>query len=231
MWGKPKVNDPGSLASRFRKRRFQIVADILQTIIKKKGRATVLDVGGRRDYWDLADPNLFQNMSITLLNFEAELAVGKRQSDALDITYRQGNGCNMPEFPDDSFDLVHSNSVIEHVGSLHNMSLFADEVSRVGEAYYVQTPYLWFPIEPHFGVPVLHWLPAPTRALLHHRFNMGYSKRQPDYRKALAYIDQIDLLDKPLMRNLFPDGTLHQERVFFFTKSLIAVRNPLSKSG
>ncbi|RMF37243.1 MAG: class I SAM-dependent methyltransferase [Alphaproteobacteria bacterium] len=224
MAKRPDTNDPRSRASRFRRARFRRLDALLRGIVAKKGRARVLDIGGRRDYWRLLDPELAPHVELTLLNYEDELAVGRDEADTMDVTYVQGDGCAMPQYGDASFDLAHSNSVIEHVGSLENMIRFADETRRVGEAYYMQTPYLWFPIEPHYGAPFFHWLPAPTRAQLNNRFNIRYTKRREDYRAAAINADHIELVDQWLVRRLFPDGTLYRERFALMTKSLIVIR-------
>ena len=67
-------------------------------------------------------------------------------------------------FPDDSFDYVVSNAVIEHVGGPEGalrMLTESDRVARVG--YLHTTPNRWFPIEPHVMMPLLHWLPERAR--------------------------------------------------------------------
>src|SRR3984957_12640789 len=65
-------------------------------------------------------------------------------------------------FADDEFDLVYSSSVIEHVPPARRVA-FAAEVRRVGRSWFVQTPALSFPIEPHSLLPFAHWLPAGLR--------------------------------------------------------------------
>lgn len=233
MFERPKNNDPTSRTSRFRRRRFRIVEGLLDRIISVKGRAAVLDVGGRRDYWNLLDKRFHSTIALTLLNLPSELEVGREQAseDPLKVDYLAGDGCSMPQYGDRSFDLVHANSVIEHVGSLQNMQRLADEIRRVGNAYYVQTPYLWFPLEPHYGVPFVHWLPGPTRAQLLNRYAIGYTPRIPRYPDALAAADETQLVDKTLMRKLFPDAAVQAERFAFMTKSLIAVREPALDAG
>ena len=59
----------------------------------------------------------------------------------------------MDFFKDKSFDAVFSNSVIEHVGTFEDQKMMANEVIRVTNFYFIQTPNLYFPIEPHFLVP------------------------------------------------------------------------------
>lgn len=228
---RPSVNSRDSFASRFRRRRFRIIQSLLEPMLAEKDRLRVLDVGGRRDYWELLEPAVASRLSITILNNEApELEVGVAPDDGLDVTYALGDACDMPQHGDGEFDLAHSNSVIEHVGSLTNMARMADEMRRVGRAYYIQTPYLWFPIEPHYGVPFFHWLPGPTRARMGWKRKVGYRARMEDYRASLALADHTELVDQTLMRELFPDGELVKERVALLVKSLIAVR-PAAGAG
>ena len=65
-------------------------------------------------------------------------------------------------FADRSFDVVHSNAVIEHVGPLAEQVRFLAEVTRVGRAGYLSTPNRWFPVDSHTNLPFLHWLPRPA---------------------------------------------------------------------
>ena len=67
-----------------------------------------------------------------------------------------GDACDLAGYPDRSVDLVHSNSVIEHVGGWPRMAAMAGELMRVARAGWVQTPAWEFPIEPHFHAPLVH---------------------------------------------------------------------------
>lgn len=62
-------------------------------------------------------------------------------------------------FEDESFDLVFSNAVIEHVGSREQQHGFLDEILRVGKRAFVTTPNRRHPIEFHTVTPLLHHLP------------------------------------------------------------------------
>ena len=74
------------------------------------------------------------------------------------IAYVQGDACALP-FPDASFDVVHSNAVIEHVGGRERQAVFVREALRVGRRVFLTTPNRWFPVEVHTRLPLVHWLP------------------------------------------------------------------------
>lgn len=76
------------------------------------------------------------------------------------------SGTALP-FAADSFDLVVSNHVIEHVGPGESRQHHLDEIARVlapGGACYLATPSRWAPMEPHFKVPLLSWPPQAWRS-------------------------------------------------------------------
>lgn len=76
------------------------------------------------------------------------------------ISARVGDGCNLA-CPDKFYEIVFSNSVIEHVGNSNDQARFAKELDRVGKKLWVQTPAKEFFIEPHFIAPFVHWFPKP----------------------------------------------------------------------
>lgn len=72
--------------------------------------------------------------------------------------YVQANGLELP-FADQSFDLVYSNAVIEHVGNASEQALFVREHVRVGRHWMLTTPNRLFPVEAHTFTFVRHMNP------------------------------------------------------------------------
>lgn len=90
------------------------------------------------------------------------------------IRFVRANGLALP-FRDQSFDLVHSSAVIEHVGSFERQRTFLEECCRVARrAVFVTTPNRWFPIEFHTVLPLVHWLPKPIFRTLMRRTGRGF---------------------------------------------------------
>ncbi|MBI4657999.1 MAG: class I SAM-dependent methyltransferase [Verrucomicrobia bacterium] len=220
------VESPLSPSSNFRRKRIKLLMDLVGQVYRKQGFVTVIDVGGRRNYWNCVSREfLFRHqVTVTIVNLPGDLAVPAE--DEIEFRYAEGNGCELSIFPDNSFDIAHSNSVIEHVGSWENMCSFAREIRRLAPNHYVQTPYFWFPIEPHFMKPCFHFLPRPLQAGLVRRFNLGHFVKATSVGDALRKIEGINLLDKKMLAELFPDASILREKVCGLTKSLIAYRQP-----
>ncbi len=181
----------------------------------------ILDVGGTPFNWDL----LHERPRVTILNLPRALEPADEQA----ITFVAGDGCRLP-FRDRSFDLVFSNSVIEHLGAAEQQAAFASEVARVGAGYYVQTPNRRFPVEQHLFTPLLHWLPRRWQRRIARRFTVWALVVQPSPDRWAYYIEhylnEVRLLDARSLQALFPGAELRRERLLGLAKSLIAVRIP-----
>jgi Methyltransferase domain len=178
----------------------------------------ILDVGGTEIFWDIMQFKSTPHR-ITLLNLDI---VPTRNSSYRSIA---GDARHMPEFKDKEFDIVFSNSVIEHVGSFADQQAMANEIRRVGIKYFLQTPSYLFPFEPHFLFPFFHWLPITLRTWLVSTFHLGwYGKNVQDWNEAKKVVTSIRLLKESELRILFPDAVITKEKFFGLTKSFILVR-------
>jgi hypothetical protein len=205
--------------NQFRQRRLRRCLSIIDQIVAARGTCRILDVGGSLAYWRRLEPLWGdRKCHITLVNLTPEAAPDERFSSIA------GDARDLSQFRDLSFDLVHSNSVIEHVGGWRDQSQMAREVRRLAPRYFVQTPNFWFPIEPHFRAPFIHWLPEPWRVSIIMRFACGFFPRARSCDEARRILDELRLLDAQAMAELFPDAMIERERFAGFTKSLIAVR-------
>src|SRR5271170_5397266 len=203
-----------TLQRRFRTRRMALLAKSVGLTADMR----VLDVGGTVEIWRLAPvmPRL-----VLLNQARARYEIGAPEAAVL------GDGTSLP-FADQSFDLVFSNSVIEHVGSRAQQARFAAEVARVGKQYWVQTPNRYFPIEQHLWTPFVHWMPRPWQAAVLKRLSVWriLTHATPEQREFYVshYLDSVRLLGTSDLRALFPGATLLRERFVGWTKSLIACR-------
>ncbi len=134
-----------------------------------------------------------------------------------------GSAPDLSGFSAQDFDVVFSNSVIEHLGSWQNQQRMAGQVRSMGLPYYVQTPNRYFPIEPHFLLPFFQFLPRATRIWLAAHWRHGSHCRPGDREAATAVADEIRLLTASEMHALFPDARLHRERIGPLVKSFVAV--------
>jgi hypothetical protein len=203
--------DRDSPAGRARARRF---AFFLALMADLPHPVRLLDVGGTPDYWRRMQAPV-DELELTILN--------RTVDPASDPRLVQGDARSMPQFESNAFDVVFSNSVIEHVGNRADQRAMAEEVRRVGKRYFVQTPNAWFPLEPHFLVPGFQFLPPRVRSVMIQRFDLGHIPRIPDAATADRYVRSIRLLNEKQLRVFFPDARIHRERIFGLTKSLMAV--------
>jgi len=201
--------------SSFRRRRGRILARKIEALAERKKRpVTILDVGGRRDYWDNVG---FAGIGrIVLLNIDpADLG---RATSREDIFEDRIGDARQLEIADHAFDFYHSNSVIEHVGTWSDMKGMSREARRVAQAGWLQTPAWEFPLEPHFRLPFVHWLGTPARAAM---LSMARSYRTQDRDARRMHAERINLLSRSEVRLLFPGCEIEIERVMLLPKSYI----------
>jgi SAM-dependent methyltransferase len=204
-----------SWATNLRNRRLNLFKSLLATLTTP---IKILDVGGTWDFWKnsgLINPT--QNIELTILN------MGPTEIDPAYPNIRAvvGDARNMPEFKDGEFDVVFSNSVIEHVGDYRDQDRMAKEIMRVGNRYFIQTPNLYFPIEPHFLFPFFQFLPRELKFWLVTTFKIGWYDRITDDKKAWELVNEVRLLTKTEFISIFPSACLYQEKVFGLTKSFV----------
>jgi hypothetical protein len=104
------------------------------------------------------------------------------------------------------------------------MAAFAAHARRVGRSYYVQTPAFWFPIEPHFGMPVFHWLPESTRTAWLMRRSVGHFPKTESLDMAMRFVQSHRLLDRKQVQHLFPEAEIVSEKLLGLTKSYMAIK-------
>lgn len=175
----------------------------------------VLDLGGSPSIWE----NVAVPLDITILNLPGAVQSFEQIAAGTSIHtfhYIEGDACDVRQFPDRSFDLAFSNSVIEHVGPQEKQEAFAREAIRLGKSYWVQTPSAWFPIEAHTGLPFYWFYPNELRAWLLRRSH----KKFPSW--WTEYIAGTRVLSRRRMVELFPNAQVHVEFFLGLPKSYVA---------
>lgn len=207
-----KVFDPdrgGFLSVGARQRRWEK----FEAMFPEIDEMGVLDLGGRPDYWITAP---VQPAHVTCINLQHGIT-----SAVPWIEYIVGDAC---ERRVGEFDLVVSNSLLEHVGGHQPRRRLAEAIRSSADRYWVQTPYRYFPIEPHWLFPGMQWLPHRARVEVSMRWPLGHV--QTSTREAAEdRVNEIDLVGINQMRGYFPDAAFWYERFGGLVKSLVAIKS------
>jgi hypothetical protein len=178
--------------------------------------AKILDVGGLPELNGV--PGMWNHLNsvfeVTLLNLPGTFS---RYESRLTRPYRliEADACGSSEARH-GFDIVFSNSVIEHVGGDEKQKQFAEFVMTAGRRYWVQTPSPFFPLEAHCDLPFWWCYPNRTRIFLQERWRLAGNE-------FLAKQMETTLpISKGILRRLFPGCSIYTEKLAGFSKSFIA---------
>lgn len=176
----------------------------------------VVDLGGWPEYWEDAR---VKPAHVTVVNVE------HHSGDWPNMDVMTADVCSLPSaITDREFDLVHSNSVIEHSGGHDRCKRFAEAVHSLAKFHWVQTPAKGFPLEPHWLFPGFQYLPICARVKVTEHWPLDYLKSAGD--SALENVLSVQLLSAQEFRYYFPISEILRERVFGLCKSFVAVSSP-----
>ncbi|MFC7552404.1 hypothetical protein ACFQU7_09250 [Pseudoroseomonas wenyumeiae] len=151
---------------------------MIDKVYRRKGGCSIVDIGGDREYWEIFGEGYLRSRNVKVVLENIKFSGDSSAEDGM-FRYIGADARVLDGFRDKQFDISHSNSLIEHVGSWKDKKSTADETRRIAHSYYVQTPNYWFPIEPHFLVPGFQFLPKQARiALIRRRTAAGSRKRR-----------------------------------------------------
>ena len=207
------VDGSGSVGQRMRSRRW----DWFRAEFPDIESMSVIDLGGTAEAW-LRAP--VRPASVHVVNLEPESA----ESPAPWIRAEQADACDLPgRILSGTYDLVFSNSVLEHVGGLAQRLRFAEAVHKLADRHWVQTPYRYFPIEPHWLFPGFQFLPLAARGQLSRRWPLVHTKAATR-RDGLEAALWVELLSISELSYLFPTSVIRAERLLGLPKSLVAIK-------
>ncbi len=210
------VDSPNSVGGRARARRSQRLLDTFPDLPDMR----VIDLGGTAFFWRHMP---FRPRQVVTVNPRPNPA------GAAKIPWHEemvGDACEpSDELLAENFDLVFSNSTIEHVGDRARRQMFADTVHKLADRHWIQTPNRYFPLEPHVLFPFQQFLPRYGRGLVERYWPLVHT-RWPDMERALESADRTELIGRKEMGELFPGSEIESESMIpgLPAKSLMAVR-------
>jgi len=184
---------------------------------KYKSPIKIIDLGGTQEFWENMGL-VSDNIDVTIINIDT-ITVRYPNFRFIQMDVR-----NLNVFSDREFDIVFSNSLIEHIGDFSEKKQIADEILRIGKSIFIQTPNYYFPLEPHFLVPFFQFFPLKIKVFLLRHFNIGWYNKS-EKKEAEQIVKDTNLLGYKDVKLLFPGAVIIKEKYLGFTKSFICVSN------
>ena len=136
------------------------------------------------------------------------------------FSYFLGDARKM-SFRDNSFDIVHSNATIEHVGNDKFQIKFIRECLRVSrKVVFITTPYKYFPIDFHSKIPFLHFFPHRIYSFILKLFGENFFRFKKNlnlisHQKIISYCQKLKIKNYKIVFYYF----------LFFKSNIILIIN------
>ena len=191
--------------------------NILKKNTKYSKKKSIIDIGSTPSL-DIAQniilSKIKDNKNVTCLsNLNCKILL-KKYPNIKKVLLGDGRDNNLPN---NTFDIVHSNATIEHVGSYKNQLLFIKECIRISKKYiFIQTPNRFYPIDFHTLIPFIHWLPKNIHRKILNIICLNFYSLEKNL-NLLSESDLINLCNELNIKNY----QIIKYRIFFMTSNLI----------
>jgi hypothetical protein len=189
----------------------------------------IVDLGGTVPFWRGWGLTPEHRLQVTLINnhhIDTNAAgfgdqgsqIINRVADANDVTTNYLA----------SFDLIFSNSFLEHLDSRQAQPRLAAKICDSGKPFFIQAPNKNSPVDPHFPSPLAPFFaiyPRKLQAALLTRGRMGSGAKSADMNDAMERMRFYNPLGLDDMRALFPAANFAIERPFGVPMSVLAWRD------
>jgi 2-polyprenyl-3-methyl-5-hydroxy-6-metoxy-1,4-benzoquinol methylase len=210
-WGQERIRKP------------HVVADRTSRVLKARKIVSIIGSSGFLHCRRILEVGCGSGLIASTL---AKTGTSDLSVDAVDVVdsrvEKNGYSFNLVHdtslpFEDDSFDLVITNHVIEHVGDEQAQLAHLAEVKRVtandGTIYFAM-PNKWRLVEPHYRLPLLSWFPRSASDAY-----LRLTRRAP-------YYDCLPHGRRNLIRLFKITGLAYEDRTVAAMRHTLALEHP-----
>ena len=152
-----------------RQKKAEKIRHILQETFGNHFLDTCLDIGCSAGYVTVEISDLFQRMYGVEFDIHA---LRNRPADSRNARFVAGDAMSLP-FHDNSIDVMICAQVYEHVPDDRRLISEIYRVLKPGGTDFFRGPNKLYPIELHYNLPFLHWLPEKWADRYLQLFKMG----------------------------------------------------------
>jgi hypothetical protein len=192
---------------------------ILKEKTKYSNKNSIIDIGTTPSLY--SDQNIIlhrikNNKNVCILsNLDCKIIL-KKFPNIIKFYHQDARNINIPK---NSFDIVHSNATIEHVGSYKNQLNFVKECLRISKKYvFITTPNRFFPLDFHTIIPLIHWLPKNFHRKILKIIGLNFYSLE----KNLNLLEEIDLINICKKLNI-KNFQIIRHKLFLMTSNLILI--------
>lgn len=188
----------------------------------------ILDLGGTAEMWARWRVGDSDDFRVTLLNHHRHDSTQRSEKVTQGfIQTRRGDALEIGSNVLRDYDVVFSNSMLEHLASPSDQVALANKIEQCGLPYFIQVPNRRSLVDPHFPhalVPFFAMYPRSVQARLLTWSALGSGSRASSMEAARLRLSLYHPLGRSEMQHLFPRATTLYQWTFGLPMSVIAQR-------
>jgi hypothetical protein len=214
----------GAVRSRAARKRSSLFRARLQSMRRP---VRIIDLGGSAQMWRRWGVTADDGLHIVLAN--PHRSDTTHRSETLPGGFVQSWSVDVLELSAQSFeayDLIFSNSMLEHLPSRADQHLLAKTIETSGKPYFIQVPNKHCIVDPHFPHPLAAFFamwPRRLQVWAHHRHALGSSGRAATMSASRKAIESYHPLARGDLQALFPSARVVTEWNLGLPMSLVAI--------